>query len=382
MAGRDPDELPDRKTTPGRAAAGAPDAAPDPASPERSAGPPGTPGAQGPDLATTPPALASDIAQRFAPTRIGHTGAALAAEQQVGPDVRITGQALVYRPAVWGSGSVHFLHRASGARASEAFALAAVPKGGGVRWDRAESLVSSAEAASAPETDAVFEPRPEAINQTRELSAARKDLEDYLYRSRQIALRHVPDLDAFSRPDESAADFRLRLEHEARERRDAEIDRIEDRFRVKIDRLGERIRRAASAVDKREAEASAHKRETVVAIGETVLGAFLGRRSSRSASSSLRRVRMSSSAGARAREAEDNLEALERDRAELEAELQTEIAGMREKWDVVALDLEDVAVTPRRTDIDVQSFGLIWLPIRRVSYEREGRPAEVDIPAY
>ena len=377
MAGRDPDELPARTTPPGRAPAEAPGGA-------HGRAPPGRPsGTSVPDFATMPPGLGSDIAQRFAPTRIGHTGAALAVEQRVGPDVRITGQSLVYRPAVWGAGFVHFLHRASGARTSEGFALAAAPEGGGVRWDRAESLtVSSAEDASAPEPVAVFEPLPEAINQARELTSARKDLADYLYRSRQITLRHAPDLGAFSRPDESIADFRLRLEHEARERRDAEIDRIEDRYQVKIDRLGERIRRAASAVDKREAEASAHKRETVAAIGETVLGAFLGRRSSRSASSSLRRVRMSSSAGARAREAEDNLEALERDRVELEAEFQTEIAGIRETWDVGALDLEEVAVTPRRTDIDVQSFGLIWLPIRRVSYEQEGRPAEVDIPAY
>ena len=332
-------------------------------------------------LAASPPAIAGDVSQVFAPVRLGATGAALRVEERAGASAAILSQTLVYRPAVVASGAVEFFHKRSGARDRQEFALAARPTASGSRWDAAESL-AAAPAADAPEADARFEALPESMNQAREVSAAKADLEDHLYRTRRITLFHAPALDEFSRPGETAADFRLRLSTEARERRDEEIDKIEARYETKLDRLDERIRKARATVGRHEADAAAKKRETFVAIGETVLGAFLGRRSSRSASSSLRRMRMSSSAKQRAEDAEENLEALIADAQELEAELAEAVAEVAAKWETSAIEVEEVEVTPRRTDVDVASVSIGWLPYRRVEYEVGGSRAELDVPAY
>jgi len=334
------------------------------------------------DLPTSPPSVGGDVAQVFVPVSLGRTGAALRAEQEAGASARIVSQALVYRPSVVSSGSVDFYHRRSGARDREELTLAARPDASGaIRWDEAVSLAAPVTDGS-PEADARFEPLPESMNQDRELSAARSDLEDYLYRSRRITLYHATALDAFSNPGESAADFRLRLAQDARERRDREIDRVEERYETKLDRLDERMRRARAAASRYEADAAARKRESIVAIGESVLGAFMGRRSTRSASSGLRRIRMSSAAKQRADEAEENLDSLMADAKELESELQGEIAQITSRWESGALELEEVEVTPRRTDVAVASVAIGWLPYRRVACEVDGARTELDLPAW
>jgi hypothetical protein len=333
-------------------------------------------------LDSSPPSIGGDVTQVFAPVRLGPTGAALRVEQEAGATASLIGQTLVYRPAVVASGSVGYFHRSSGGEQRDEFSLAARPDvSGAIRWDSAESLAATP-AGGAPEADARFEPLPESMNQVRELSGARADLEDYLYRTRRITIFEAPDLDAFSRPGESAADFRLRLTQEARERRDEEIDKLEERYETKLDRLDERIRKARATVGRYDADASAKKRETIVAIGESVLGAFLGRRSSRSASGSLRRMRQSSAARQRAEDAEENLESLLEDVKELEQELQEKVSDIAVRWEGSALELEEVPVTPRRADVDVAQTAIGWLPFRRVEYEIGGTRAELDIPAY
>jgi hypothetical protein len=156
------------------------------------------------------------------------------------------------------------------------------------------------------------------------------------------------------------------LTQAARELRDEEVDKIEDRYEKQLTRLGERLRRAQAMLDKREAEASARKTETLVSIGESVVGMFLGRRSSRTASSSLRRMRMSSSAKLRAEEAEENVEALEAEIQEMNAKLTEEVSRITAKWDESALELEEETVTPRRADLEISYVAVGWAPYWRL----------------
>ncbi|MDX1393540.1 MAG: type IV secretion system DNA-binding domain-containing protein [Gemmatimonadota bacterium] len=334
-------------------------------------------------FAATPPSVGGDVSQLFVPVSLGATGAALSVEEEIGAGASVADQSLVYRPCVLARGAVTYFHRASGAQDRHEFALAGSPDHlGAVRWDDATALGASVRPIAAPEDGARFAPLPDGLNSARELAGARKDLEDFLYRTRRITLFEAPALDRYSEPGQSAADFRLALATEARERRDEEIDALEERYETKLDRLDERIRRARGQLARHEADASAKKRETIVAIGESVLGAFLGRRSSRSASAGLRRVRMSSAAAQRAEEAEENLETLEEDARELEAELAEKVLDVTGRWEGAALELEEVVVTPRRSDVDVEDVAIGWLPYRRVSCELDGERMLHDVPAW
>ena len=163
-------------------------------------------------------------------------------------------------------------------------------------------------------------------------------------------------------------EFRARLVHEARERRDEAVDKLEDRYAKRIAGLEERLRKARNALAKRQADASARTRETVVSVGETVLGLFLGRRSSRAASSSLGKYRMRSSARMRAEEAEENVEALQASIQEMEEELRQETTEITARWDATALELDEIKVKPRRADVEIDLTAVAWVPMWRVDY--------------
>ncbi len=339
-------------------------------------------------LARTPASLGPGVRQVFLPLALGATGSALRAEAEFGADTRVGAQSIVYHPAVLATGAVHFLHKPSGAQLRQEVALLSRlelkrPSGGTIRWDHAEDLGQVPEGAteSTPE-DGRFSPLPDAINQPRQLISAKKDFADYLYRSRQITLLEAPDLKEFSRPEESEAEFRQRLAHVAREKRDAAVEKLEERYERKLARLGARIRRARTTLGQREDQAAARKRETFVAIGESVLGAFLGRRSSRRVSSSFRRISQSSSARARADEAEENLAALETDAAELARELEKKVADIAAEWDASAIEIREVSVTPRRMDVDIWGVALAWLPHRRVECRVGSTAKSLEVPAY
>ncbi len=341
--------------------------------------------ALGEGLARTPPAVGPEVRQVFLPVTVGATGAALEIESRFGAEVTVEDQSIVYRPGLLGVGSVHFLHKKSGARTMEELALLTQPgAGSGVRWDEAEHVAGGLdEAEGEPVADAAFGHLPEAANQPRELKSAEKDLADYLYRSRRMTLLGAPAVDEFSEPGETPEAFRLRLEQAARERRDEEVDKIEDRYEKQLTRLGERLRRAQMTLGKRESEASARKREGLVAIGESVVGMFLGRRSSRTASTSLRRLRMTSSAKMRVEEAEENVEALQAEVEQLNERLAEEVAEITARWDHGALEVEEIEVAPRRTDVDVEYVAIAWAPHRRVAFRTpDGETQVEEILAY
>ena len=64
----------------------------------------------------------------------------------------------------------------------------------------------------------------------------------------------------------------------------------------------------------------------------------------------------------RAEEAEENVEALQAEVQALNEELAEEVAGITARWDQATLELEEVAVTPRRADVDVSYAAIGWAP--------------------
>ncbi|MDB4310802.1 hypothetical protein N9956_05210, partial [Akkermansiaceae bacterium] len=68
--------------------------------------------------------------------------------------------------------------------------------------------------------------------------------------------------------------------------------------------------------------------------------------------------------------AEDKVQNIEQDVAELEAELAEEIGELEEKFDVNNTRLDTESIKPYKKDIDIKSVSLIWLP-----YDQDNKPA-------
>jgi hypothetical protein len=332
--------------------------------------------------AAAPPSLSSRIQQVYLPVRRGASTAALDVEKEAGGAIEIESHHLLYVPAVVGMGRLHFVDRTRDVNEREEFALLADPPRGGsmLTWDRAQALdLTTRDLRDQPEPEAYFDELPASINESPEFTALKKDLDDYLYHNSSVPLLYSPLLDIYSRPKESEREFRMRLQQAARERRDEEIDEITERYEDKIDKVEDRLRREEADLAQQEADLAARKRETLVSVGESVVGMFLGRRSTRMASTALSKQRQTTKAKLRLEETEEDIAELEEDVQELEAELQEEVAAIRARWEEALTELEAYEVRPRRKDVQISLFGLAWTPHWQITYQDRGGATRTEL---
>jgi hypothetical protein len=337
-------------------------------------------------FAVAPPSLPPTIQQVYLPVRKEATAAALDVGSRAGGTVEVQSRNLFYVPALLGLGRVHFVDQRRNVNEQEDFALLAqAPEGvGGLAWECAQPLdLAVRDLLDHAEPNAYFDALPESVNQAQELEALKKGLADHLYRTGSLTLLYSPALKAYSQPKENERDFGMRLQQAAREARDAEIDKLSESYQKRITQLKERLRRAEGTLARHQAEVEARKRETVVSVGESVVGLFLGRRATRAASATLSKHRQATMAKMKVEEAGDTVEALQQEIAQLEAELQDQVTAVRERWEKALSELEQVPITPRRSDVQVDFFALAWAPHWQITYRDRGGATRTDlVPAY
>jgi hypothetical protein len=340
--------------------------------------------AAAPDVAfaMAPPSLSSRIQQVYLPLRRGASTTALDLESEAGGPIELQARHLLYVPAVLGAGSLRFVDRTRDVDEREDFMLLAQPpeRAGMLSWEQAQALdLTIRDLRDQPEPKATFDELPESINESPEFTALEKDLDDQLYYNSSVTLLYSPLLDIYSRPKETEREFRMRLQQVARERRDEEIDEITERYQDKIDKVEDRLRREEADLAQQEADAAARKRETLVSVGESVVGMFLGRRSTRIASTALSKQRQATKAKLRLQETEEDVVELEEDIKELEEELQEEVAEIRTRWEEALTELEEYEVRPRREDVQIGVFGLAWTPHWRITYQDRGGTTRTEL---
>jgi hypothetical protein len=330
----------------------------------------------GREPSASPPVLSPEIQQVYLPTRRGSAEALQDIEKRESGPVEVQSRGLLYVPAVLGMGRIHFADRRLNVDERKDFAMLAQPPSGcgTPRWEEAESLdLTSRDLLSRSEPDARFDQLPESINEARELNALKEDLIDHLYRNSSLKLLYSSVLKTYSLPNESERDFRMRLSQSARERRDEEVDKLNERYETRLRTLQDRLRRAQATVAMKQADAEARKREVMVSVGESVLGVFLGRRSIRSASTAMSKYRQKSAAEMRAQEAEESVEALQKDVEQLQSELQQETVAITGRWDDATKTFDEVPLRPSRNDIEVDAVALAWAPCWQITYrDRQG----------
>ena len=273
-----------------------------------------------------------------------------------------------YRPAILGRGRVRFAKAAARIDVNrEVFCLAPASDSlGESAWEQADQFVDPPEVEPAPRTG-TFASLPSALAGPKGYATLATALKSHLGRTSRLVLWAAHEVDAVSRPDESEADFRVRIAQKVREWRDAEIDRVRDRNAAKLASLTDRIDRARQKVERERAEAKNKSMQTYVSIGSAVLGALLGRKAATStnigrAATSMRTASRSARQQADVVHAEESLATLEERRQTLEDEIAAELERIRLESSPERLQLEEMEVPARKTDIAVDDVVLAWVP--------------------
>jgi len=280
---------------------------------------------------------------------------------------RPEGARLVYRPALLSGARLRFVDAKAGVDEwREAVTVAPLAPGDGEpAWEEATHAPSRPSLESAPRPDAGFAPLPAAAARAKSYPAWQKSLADLLYRTQGLELGYCPSLGLHARPGEDLRDFRIRMNQAGHERRDAEADRIRERFASRIQRAQEAVDRAAARAQQRGEELSQRKRDSMLTIGASVIGAlFSGKKLSATnigrATTAARSIGRTSQKQSQVEEAEAQRARHEERLEDVERELAEALDRIDAEWD--SPRVESVRIAPRKTDLSVEAPVLAWLP--------------------
>jgi DNA helicase HerA-like ATPase len=327
------------------------------------------------------------IPQLFLPVTEDESGVL---SQAVQGNVRVNQAQLVYGPAILGGATVRFFDRKQGiSEQRERLLLAPPPEVlGTVDWNEAQALsipLSTLEqepARLAPGQGPFFAPVPEAANSAPELKNIAQAFADWLYYNSQLTLLAHSELDVVQRPEETERQFKLRLRQAARERRDAEVDRLREKYAARMERLETKLRKEKREWEQDQADYAARKRESWIATGEMLLTLMRRRRMYRTVSWNASRRRLANRAKMEVEESQQEIEDLEAELTRLQQELEQEIRHITPKWVDILKALTTYPVRPRRADINVRIVGLAWVPSWVITYVEGGRSLSATLPAY
>jgi len=279
--------------------------------------------------------------------------------------------ALSYRPGILGQARLHHVDKKAAVDAWQSLALLAPVDGGSVQWDDATELPGDVgtRLGHAPAEGATFDESPAAVTNAGAWGDWKKSLAAALYQSHPLRLFRCDALDEVSTPGESLSEFKARLGHSGREQRDADVEALRKKWAPKLQTLQNAVQRAQKALADQQTQASGQTLDTMVTVGTTILGAFLGRKTL--SVTNLNRARTALRSGSRTVKergdvgtAEQQLEAARKKLADAEAEFQEETENLQAAAAPESLSVVEFTVPPRKSDIAVGNLLLAWTPWR------------------
>ena len=191
-----------------------------------------------------------------------------------------------------------------------------------------------------------------------------KDLKNHLVASRTVRILKNGHLGIYSRVGESEEDFLARCEAEAAKAADAEMAKLKDKYKARIDRVKDQISKAEARVIELGSKADAKKQEEILTgVGDLLGGLLGGRRSSSTLGRAASRRTATRSAEARAEAAEQSLEDKAAALQELEYELEDDVAAIAAKYEDVATESEPVEIGLEASDVRVAEVKAVWIPV-------------------
>ncbi|MDX1402532.1 MAG: hypothetical protein R3245_11470, partial [Kiloniellales bacterium] len=154
---------------------------------------------------------------------------------------------------------------------------------------------------------------------------------------------------------------------EAHQARDLALEKLRNRFAPKLARLKDQLASAEARLEREEEQYSASKVDTAVSIGSTILGALFGRKVTsstnvRKAGRAARGITRAARERADVKRAEEKIAVLQEKLTALSKDFEDDSNKLRETFDPDVIEIEEIEVAPRKSDIAVEPLTLLWMP--------------------
>ena len=326
----------------------------------------------------TRPHIPSGISEFFLPVNYSITESYRAAQKNMPPDARI--EAVLYRATLLAAAKVRFFDRRYGVDSEIPRIVLAdtLDARGVVRWENFPYQGPSlAQIEPEPSSQARYDSLPASLADTKLFSALQKDFTDWVYRTTSISAHANQALKVYAGPDVSAADFRKACAETARDARDRETAKATATIDRKLTTLQDRLKREQRELTQDEVEYEQRKweeRGNLAELGASMFG--IGRK--KSLTTQLSKNRMTQQAKADVEESVEAISQYEQQIAELQANRKQQEEEINERWASVVNQISEIPLTPKKTDILVEYFGIAWKPC----YLIQSSGQLVELPAF
>ena len=332
------------------------------------------------DSSITKPPIPAWIREYFLPQNYALPEAFSAAGRSMPAEMRVE-EGVIYRPALLASAQVRIIDRKLGvdSEITRTVLVKSPEKRGTVRWQDhplGGDVLNHLETSPVP--SARFSTIDAPLNDVKLMNALQKDFTDWVFRNSSVKARANQALKVFAGPDVSQAEFMKACADAARDARDAEIAKKTAQLDRQLKTLEDKLAREERELREDEAEFSHRKMEEASTHIENVTGLFGGKRSARRLSSSLTKRRMTEHAKADVEESHDAISHFKQQIGDLEKRREEIIAEINDRWGRAVNEITEVTITPKKTDVFVNSFGVAWMPHYIIQTDTE----TMELPAF
>ena len=280
----------------------------------------------------------------------------------------VRGSATIYQPVAVGSATIAFTDTKTGINEVRELLFAApiTDDAIGAAWETAEEAdCAITDLEKAAEDGIGFAALPAAAAKPKNYDAWNKTFATWLFRTQTVDLFKSPALGEVSKPGESERDFRIRLQQAAREQRDELKAKLQTKYAPKLAALEQKRMKAAQKQAVEKEQSTAQMMNTAITVGTGILGALFGRKGI--SATDLSRAGQAVRAGGKAMKeyqdinrAGESIEALNQQAADLNAQLEADLASLDVKVDPTTEAFEAVTLRPKKTGITVRLVALGW----------------------
>lgn len=317
------------------------------------------------DFVRSKPPVSGNVTEYFLPTLLSNQQAFSNYEQQTGQRIPTTGQStLAYIPVLLAQSSVRYQEKKAEIYTSRdyAFHIPDLEARGLVHWEEHQApYFDSRQLAREAFGEAIYQELPLGLQDEKRIKSLEKELVDFLYNTAKMIIPHHAKFKLYGNPDTDMSGFQSGVYQRAREERDAEIDKLSDRYGGMMDKLEDKLRRKERELNAEQLEIRDRQREQLYTTGEAVLSLFKGR-TNYTLSRMSRATRYKRQTEEDISESQEVIADIEREMYALEQEYEQKLNEVNHKWGEIANQMQEYTITPYKKDIHIMIFGVGWIP--------------------
>jgi len=182
-----------------------------------------------------------------------------------------------------------------------------------------------------------------------------------LYNTGNLVVPFNPELKIYGNPDADFSEFQAAVQQVAREKRDAEMDKLSSKYGGMMEKLEDNLQKKEQELRAEQSEIKDRRREELYTTGEALYSLFKGR-TNYTLSRMSRATRYRKQTKEDIRESHEFIDRMEQEMSELEQEFEAELEKINQKWVQIAANTQDHLISPYKKDIQLELFGIGWIP--------------------